>query len=382
MKKILVFNTGSSSIKYKLFEFSDQNHLSVLKRGLIDRIGLPNGPKNHIHALSLIFQGIGSSVSGLSGIPDLVAIGHRVVHCGDKYNKTTIIDKNVIKLLRNYNLVAPLHNPRILEVMKNILDNSGRKGHRDIPNYAVFDSVFYKDLPSVTKIYPLPYEYYQRYGIQRFGFHGISHQYVTENILNRYPMAKRIISIHLGAGSSMTATCDGKPIDTSMGFTPLEGLMMVTRSGNIDTGIVHYLIEKKYLGHRQVDKMLNFESGMVGITGLEADMMDFLHIAGYKVEDANYKPRIDVEKLDKQTIDRVKLALEMYVYRVKKYIGEYYAILGGLDVLVFTGKIGFGSSVIRNKILKDMNHIVCNSCIEAIETDEEIQIAKEILKII
>lgn len=382
MKKILVFNTGSSSIKYKLFSFNEKKELNVLKKGFIDRIGQPYGPKNHTHAMSLIFQGIGSSVEGLSGIPELVAIGHRVVHCGDKYDKTTQIDKNVISTLKDYNLVAPLHNPKILEVMQEILNNSGKSGHRDIPNYAVFDSVFYKDLPKVTKLYPLPYKYYEEYGIQRFGFHGISHQYVTENILARHQKAKKIITIHLGAGSSISAMIDGKPIDTSMGFTPLEGLMMVTRSGNIDAGIIHYLIERKYLSHKQVDAMLNFESGMVGVSGLNTDMMDFLNIAGLKVEDENFKSKIDPTTLDKDTIERTKLALDMYVYRVKKYIGEYYAILGGLDVLAFTGKIGFGSSIIRNRILKGLEHITCNTCIEAIETDEEVQIAKEILKVI
>jgi len=382
MKKILVFNTGSSTLKYKLFEFDNNKNFFELKSGVVDKIGLIHGPKNHSNALSLIFQGTGVSIQGLSGISDLVAIGHRVVHCGDRYTKTTLIDQTVINSLKEYNLLAPLHNPRIIEVIERVLAQGGKNGHRDIPNYAVFDSVFYKDLPLVTKVYPLPYKYYEEYGIKRFGFHGISHQFVTESVRARHKKAKKIISIHLGAGSSITATINGKPIDTSMGFTPLEGLMMVTRSGNIDSGIIHYLIEKKLLTHRQVDPMLNFESGMIGITGIKTDMMNFLNIAGYKVEDSNFHPQINPQNLDEKTIEKAKLAFDMYVYRIKKYIGEYYAILGGVDVIAFTGKIGFGSSVIRNKILENLNHITNNAIIEAVETEEELQIAKEILKVL
>lgn len=379
MKKILVFNAGSSTIKYKIFEV-DKGNLFEIQNGDVGSIGLEHGPESHTHALSILFQGIGIGVKGLAGIPDLVAIGHRVVHCGDKYKKTTLVDKNVISNLKEYNLLAPLHNPKIIEVIETIYKNSQKKEHRSIPNYAVFDSVFYKDLPKVTKIYPLPYEYYEKFNIQRFGFHGISHQYVTESILRRHKNAKRIITIHLGSGCSMTATKNSKPVDTSMGFTPLEGLMMLTRSGNIDAGIIHYLVERGYISHKNIDPMLNFESGMTGISGINTDMMNYLYLAGYKVEDSEFKPQINVKNLRKEEIERVKLAIEMFCYRVKKFIGEYYAILGGVDVLAFTGKIGFGSQIIRKKILDGLEHITKNSTIEAIETDEEMQIAKEILE--
>lgn len=382
MYKILVFNVGSSTIKYKIFEFEKKNDIYEIQSGFVDNIGLEFGPNNHAHALSLIFKGISLSHRGLCGIPGLIAIGHRVVHCGDSFEKTTRIDEDVIKSLKKFNLVAPLHNPKIIEVMEQVIKHSGKSGHRAIPNYAVFDSVFYKDLPKVAKIYPLPYKYYQEYGIKKFGFHGISHQYATENILSRHKNAKKIITIHLGAGSSITASVAGKPIDTSMGFTPLEGLMMVTRSGNIDAGIIHYLIELGYLSHKEVDNVLNFESGMVGITGLKSDMTNFLNIAGYKVEKENFKPSISPASLSKDTIERVKLAIDMYVYRIKKYIGEYHAILGGIDVLAFTGKIGYGSSVIRKMVIDKMDHILKHTVVEAIETDEELQIAKEIIKVI
>ncbi len=380
MNKILVFNTGSSTIKYKLFEIESKNKLVDIKSGTVGRIGLSCGPQNHTHALSLIFEGIGINMRGLSGISGLIAIGHRVVHCGDRYQKTTLVNKEVINNLKDYNLLAPLHNPKIVEVMDSIYKNSQKKEHRSIPNYAVFDSVFYKDLPKVTKMYPLPYEYYEKYGIKRFGFHGISHQYVTESIRRRHKNAKKIITVHLGSGCSMTATRNDKPVDTSMGFTPLEGLMMQTRSGSVDAGIIHYLVERGYISHRGIDPMLNFNSGMVGVTGIETDMLNFLHIAGYKVEDPSFKPQKDLEGLRKEEIERVKLAIDMFVYRVKKYIGEYYAILGGVDVLAFTGKIGFGSSVIREKVLKDLDHITKDAIVEAVETDEELQIAKEIMR--
>jgi len=340
---------------------------------------LPNGPKNHIQALSLLFQSTGVNISGLSKIPELVAIGHRVVHCGNKYKKTTLINREVINDLKDYNLLAPLHNPRIIEVIEDVFNHSGVKGHRDIPNYAIFDSVFFKDIPMVTKVYPLPYKFFRDYGIQRFGFHGISHQFVMENILRRHPNAKKIITIHLGSGSSITAVNNSKPIDTSMGYTPLEGLMMVTRSGNIDAGIIHYLIEKKLLSHKEVDPILNFESGMVGISGIKTDMMNYLHLAGYKVEDEKFHEQINHKQINSEIKDRVKLAIDMYVYRIKKYIGEYYAILGGVDVIAFTGKIGYGSSFIRNSVLDGLNHITKDAIIEAVETDEEMQIAKEIL---
>lgn len=382
MNKLIIFNTGSSSLKYKIFEFDDAKNLKEIRSGYVDRIGQEAGPANHKVALSMIFKGIGTTVKGLSGMDGLVAIGHRVVHCGDKYDKTTLIDNDVIYNLKKYNLLAPLHNPKIIEVIEQIFNENKKKNHRSVPNYAIFDSVFYKDMPKVSKIYPLPYEYYQKHGIKKFGFHGISHQYVFESIISRYKNVKKVISVHLGSGSSISAISNNKPIDTSMGFTPLEGLMMLSRSGNIDAGIIHYLIEKKIISHKDVDHVLNFSSGMVGITGIKTDMLDYLYLSGHKVEVRNYKAKIDREILTKEQIERIKLAIDMYVYRIKKYIGEYYAVLGGVDALVFTGKIGYGSSIIRNKILDGLDHITSNCYIEAIETDEEKQIAKEILKVL
>jgi acetate kinase len=380
-KKILVFNAGSSSLKFKLFEI-DNSEFKLIKKGMVDNIGKSGGPKNHKDALALLFQGFGFGEPSLAKIENLTAIGHRVVHGGDEFNKPTLLNREIVNELKNYNLIAPLHNPKIIEVIEDTLAHSGQKGHRDIPNYAIFDSSYFNDLPLVAKLYPLPYEYYTEHKIKRFGFHGISHKYAVKTVEKLHPNAKKIISIHLGAGCSMTAIKDGAPIDTSMGFTPLEGLMMGTRSGDIDAGIIHYLIEKKITKHNNVDQVLNFESGLLGISGIDSDMRELLHIVGYKIEDKEYSVHAHVKYLEKEKIERAKLAIDMFVYRIKKYIGAYTAILGGCDVLVFTGRMATGSSVIRKLIVKDMEETISNSVIEVIESDEEQQIAEDILKII
>lgn len=379
-ERILVFNTGSTTIKYKLFEIADKENLKLIKQGSVEDIGSGTGPKNHKVAISILFQGFGFDLPYLAKIENLAAIGHRVVHGGNEFNKTTLITDKVIESLKKYNLIAPLHNPGILDVMQDILKNSGQKGHRDIPNYAVFDSSYFGELPNVTKIYPLPYEYYQDYGIRRFGFHGISHQYAVNHVLANDPEANRIISIHLGAGCSMAAIKNGTPIDTSMGFTPLEGLMMATRSGDIDAGIIHYLIERKIIHHSDVDTLLNYNSGLKGVSGVSGDMRELLSIAGCPVENERNVPHVFPSYLTEEKKMRSKLAIEMFIYRIKKYIGAYYAILGGCDALIFTGTIGVKSSFIRNSILEKMDHMLTSAKIEVIETDEELQIAKEIME--
>lgn len=383
MSKILVFNTGSSSLKYKLFDLDQEsNSLALIKQGEVECIGTNEGPKNHRVALDILFKGFGRYEGFLNKIDDLVAIGHRVVHCGDEYNETVQVNEKVIKTLEKYSLNAPLHNPKIIEVMRAILAKSGRAGHRNIPNYAVFDSVYFRNLPKVSKIYPLPYYFYQDYKIQRYGFHGISHRATVENVLSKYPDSKKIISLHLGQGSSAAAILDGKPVDTSMGFTPLEGIMMMTRSGDIDAGIIHWLIENNIIKHPDVDRILNFESGLKGISGLECGMRDLLHLAGYKVDDPNFESSIDPATVEPLSLEKIKLAIEMYIYRIVKYIGAYYAILGGLDVLAFSGKIGAGSSEIRKLITDKIAHLIPNTKIVLASPSEELQIAKEIIPLI
>lgn len=378
-KKILVFNTGSSTLKYKLFETSDSD-VTMIKTGMVQGIGQETGPKNHQIALSILFQGFGFNLPTLANIEGLIAIGHRVVHGGNEFNKTTLLNEAIVTKLCQYNLLAPQHNPHVLEVIKNILKHSGIQGHRDIPNYAVFDTSFYKNLPEVTKIYPLPYEYYSDEGIQRFGFHGISHQHAVNEVMKKYPDAKKIISIHLGGGASMTATKNGEPIETSMGFTPIEGLMMTSRPGDIDPGIIHYLIEKKIIKHSEVNELLNYHCGLFGITDGISDMREILFLADLKMEDPDYKPYSVKEYLSDDKKKRIKLAIDMFVYRIKKYIGSYYAILGGCDVLVFTGRMGSGSSVIREMTMDGLEFMFRDCKIEVVESDEEKEIALEIMR--
>jgi acetate kinase len=293
-----------------------------------------------------------------------------------------LVDKNILKDLEQYNLLAPLHNPPIIEVINSILSISGKKGHRNIPNYAVFDTTFFKDLPDVTKIYPLPYSFYESFGIKRYGFHGISHQYTYEQAKKKYPQINKVITIHLGSGSSMTAIKDGKPIDTSMGFTPLEGLMMATRSGDIDAGIIHYLIETKRITHKEVDNILNHESGLLGISGMRHEVKDLLYMADYPVEESGYKFNA-VNPMELSTENKIKaqLALDMYIYRIKKYIGAYTAALGGCDAIVFTGAVGEGSSFLRTKILENLECILTNTIIDVVKQDEARQIAYEIISL-
>jgi len=383
MKQILIINTGSSSIKFKLFDVSENNELEVTKSGKIDRIGSPHGPENHKAALSMLFHGLEIGPTFLFKIPNLIAIGHRVVHGGDEYNKTTLLTKEISKDLEKYNLLAPLHNPAILDVIDAVVAASNKKEHRTISNYAVFDTAFFRDLPDVAKIYPLPYNFYSEKKVRKYGFHGISHQYAYEKVQEKYPEAKKIITVHLGAGSSMTAILDGKPIDTSMGFTPLEGLMMATRPGDFDAGIIHYLISQKIFKHEDVDYILNNESGMLGISGTRSDVKDILYLAGYPVEDPVYRFKaFHNAELSPENRRRAQLALAMYVYRIKKYIGSYQAILGGVDVLVFTGAVGAGSQFIRNQVCNGLEHILSATKIEVVVSDEETQIAKEIIKLL
>lgn len=379
MKKILVLNTGSSSIKYKLFELTE-NSLAEIKKGEIGGIGLPDGPKNHQVALTLLFEGFGLRDGVLNKIDDLEAIAHRVVYGGCEYQKPTLVSIKIIKNLSKYNSLAPLHNIPILKVMESVFNNSGKSGHRNVPNYAVFDTEFYSDLPDKTKYYPIAQKYQKKFNIQRFGFHGLSHKNSFYEAVKKFGNIDRMISIHLGAGCSITAIKDGQVVDTSMGFTPLEGLMMGTRCGDIDPGIILYLLSKR-MSSKDISCLLNNQSGLLGVSEASSDMKDILFLAGEKIEEV-YQPKLSLTNLSSQYQQNAKLALEMFVYRVQKYIGAYMAALGGLDVLTFTGEIGIGSSVVRTMILKDIKELVNGVKILIIPTDEEYQIAKEILPLI
>lgn len=380
MKRILIFNAGSSSLKYKLFAFDEQNkQITLEKSGEVDKIGTAEGPKNHTLALSILFEGFGLRSGFLQKIQNLAAIGHRVVHGGANHQNIEIVNDKLISGLSQLNHLAPIHNPPIIEVMQRVFQSGQVTDHRTIPNYAAFDTAFYADLPMVASIYPIPYSYYEVDKIKRYGFHGLSHKNALEAIEDKFGKLRSMISIHLGAGASITAIKNSLPVDTSMGFTPMEGLMMGTRCGDIDPGIILHLMKSKKMNAAEISNLLNFESGILGISGIVSDMKDLLYIAGYEVEDPNYSPSNKIINLPQIYKTKAKLAIEMFVYRIKKYIGAYNAILGNTDALAFTGKICCGSSIIRKMILQDMGHILGHTKILIVDTDEELQITKEII---
>lgn len=349
--RILVINSGSTSLKYKLFNSED---LGEEKSGYIQNIG-QGEVKDHKEALELALKEIGD-------LDRIKVVGHRVVHGGEEFVETTKINSEELKKLEKYNDLAPLHNPANLmgiEAALNLLP--------DVPNYACFDTAFYKDLPEKVYKYAIPEKYYKEHGIRRYGFHGLSHQYVVEQYSETTPNPSlprrgnktKIISCHLGGGCSITASIGSKAIDTSMGFTPMEGLIMMSRSGDIDPGVITYLQRKENLGAEEINKILNFESGVYGICG-EKDWLKVLS---------------RVEEGDKSA----KLAFDMFCLRVQKYIGAYCAELGGLDVLIFTGSIGSGDSKTREVICEGLPFFE-DVKIKAVKTNEELMIAKEILE--
>lgn len=336
--KILVINSGSTSLKYKLFNI---DNLEEEKRSNIQNIG-QDKVKNHKEALVIALKEIGD-------LERIKVVGHRVVHGGEEFTKTTQIDSNNLGKLEKYNDLAPLHNPANLmgiEASMNLLPEA--------PNYACFDTAFYKDLEEEVYRYAIP----EKFKVRKYGFHGLSHQFVIEKYKNSN---SKVISCHLGGGCSITASIGGRAIDTSMGFTPMEGLVMMSRSGDIDPGVITYLQRKENLGAEEIDKLLNFESGVYGICG-EKNWLNVL------------KRMKDGDKL-------AKLAFDIFCLRVKKYIGAYYAELGGLDILLFTGSIGSGDSKTREAVCKNLpflNEIK----VKAIKTNEGLQIAKQIIKLI
>jgi acetate kinase len=356
--QILVFNLGSTSLKYKLFVIDKKKNFKVLKKGEFNNLG-ENKKMNHDEALRV-------SIRKLDNLTDIVAVGHRVVHGGNEFTEPCIVNQNVLKSLEKYNQLAPLHNPYNLLGIRNCLIYFGT-----IPNIAVFDTAFFKNLPLKTKIYPIPFEFYQNFGIERFGFHGISHQYVAEKAAQKLkkPLEKlKLITCHLGGGCSVTAIKNGQPVDTSMGFTPLEGLVMMTRSGDIDSGVIlqiqKYLIEQNLnLNGQQVikktEEILNNESGIKGISGID----DYLKL----LKNIKKNPR-------------AKLAFDIFIYRIQKYISAYWGILNGADAVIFTGKIGVGRAITRKAICKDLKFLK-RTKILTIPTDEELAIAKDCAKI-
>ena len=332
--KILVLNCGSSSIKYKLF---DMDSKEVIAQGGIEKIGLkgsflkftlPNGEKKilekdipeHTVGVEFILHTLTDTEYGaIKSLDEINAVGHRMVHGGERFSKSVLLDKEVLEAFTACNDLAPLHNPANLkgvDAISAILPN--------IPQVGVFDTAFHQTMPDYAYLYAVPYELYEKYGVRRYGFHGTSHRYVSQRVceyLGVKPEGLKLITCHIGNGGSIAAIKDGKCIDTTMGLTPLEGLMMGTRSGDIDAGAVTFIMDKEGLNTTGISNLLNKKSGVLGVSGVSSDMRE-LEAA---VAEGNPK---------------AILAEKMYFYRIKKYIGAYAAALGGVDVILFTGGVG------------------------------------------
>jgi acetate kinase len=343
--KILVLNSGSSSIKFQLFEMTSQ---TILCKGLVDRIGLSESSlkmtagdtkkeikdeiKNHHDALSLAIDLLLETLKLTNEAIDVV--GHRVVHGGEFFNQPTIVNTDVLQKIKDISFLAPLHNPANIEVVETAI-----KLFPTAKQVAVFDTAFHQTMPEKAFRYAIPNSYYKKHNIRAFGFHGTSHLFVSKaaaEYLNKPIDTFNAISIHLGNGCSMAAIKNGKSIDTSMGFSPLAGLMMGTRSGDIDPSVLLYLQEKANLSIDEINKLLNKQSGLLGITG-SSDLRDVLQ-------------RYD------QGDEEAVLAVELYTYRIKKYIGSYLAVIGEeLDAIIFTAGVGENSAVIREKSLDNLS---------------------------
>lgn len=348
---ILVLNNGSSSVKYKLI---DSDTKRVLAEGGVEKIGLPDsfikfktpdGKKetvvvsmpDHKEAIRQVFKVLTDPEKGvIRNLNEINAVGHRVVHGMEYFNKSVLITPEVIERVKECYPVAPLHNPANITGIEAILDLLP-----EVPQVAVFDTAFHQTMPAKAYMYALPYEDYEKYGIRRYGFHGTSHRYVSRRACEFLGLdyeKQRIITCHIGNGGSITAIRDGKSVDTSMGLTPTEGLMMGTRVGDVDPGALTYLMERRDIGYKELQKIINKESGVLGVSGISNDMRDIE--AG--IEAGN---------------ERAILAMDMYEYRILKYIGAYTAALGGADVIVFTGGVGENQISTRENICKSLQYL-------------------------
>ena len=349
--KVLVLNSGSSSIKYQLFNMEDE---SVLARGIVERIGIADSfleqeniegeeilwqedVPDHSRGISLVIDALQDEEKGvLKDMDEINALGHRVVHGGEKFADSVLITSEVVEKIEEVSELAPLHNPPNLAGIKEC-----QRLMPDKPQVGVFDTAFHQTMPEEAYIYALPYEYYQKYGIRRYGFHGTSHKFVSRRaaeLMDKALEELKIITCHLGNGASVAAVDQGRSVDTSMGLTPLEGLVMGTRCGDIDPAIVPFLQKKEGLEPEEVDSIMNKESGLLGISGISNDSRD-------------------VSEAAQQGNKRARLAAKVFNYRVKKYIGAYAAAMGGTDAIVFTAGIGENDGAIRAAILENLEFL-------------------------
>lgn len=369
--KILVLNCGSSSVKYKLIALSG-NEQNILAEGGVEKVGLPdsflkfkyNGEKvtinasmpNHNVAIRIILDNLTSEKYGcIKNFDEIEAVGHRLVHGGEKFNSSVLINDEVIAKVKECYDLAPLHNPVNIagvDAISEILP--------DVPQVGVFDTAFHQTMPSYAYMYGLPYEMYEKYGVRRYGFHGTSHRYVSRRaceFLGLEYEKQRIITCHIGNGGSITAIKDGKSVDTSMGMTPVEGLIMGTRCGDVDPGALLYIQQKEHLDHEGMQALINKKSGVAGLTGVSSDMRD-------------------IEKAVEEGNERAIMALNMYEYRITKYIGAYTAALGGVDVIVFTGGVGENQTGTRERICKQLAFLGIEFDVEKNKTrGEEIELS-------
>lgn len=347
----MVLNCGSSSIKYKLFEMETR---TILAQGGVEKIGLsdsflqvklPSGEKvkiekpmpEHTIGIQLILDSlVDEKIGCLKSLKEIDAVGHRVVHGGEKFNKSVLITPEVKEMIVKCIDLAPLHNPANLKGIEAI-----EKTLPGVPQVGVFDTAFHQTMPDEAYMYAIPYELYEKYAIRRYGFHGTSHRYVSARVceyLGVDPKGKKIITAHIGNGGSCTAVLDGKSVDTSMGLTPIEGLMMGTRSGDLDLGAATYIMDKEHLTTAEFSTLVNKKSGLLGVSGVSSDARDIENaIAGGN--------------------KRADLARRMFIYRVKKYIGAYAAALDGVDIIVFTGGIGENDTYVRGEIAKGLGYL-------------------------
>ncbi|GIN74733.1 acetate kinase [Bacillus sp. J14TS2] len=393
MAKIFAVNAGSSSLKFQLFDMPEEK---VITKGLIERIGLKDSVftinvgterhketldiANHEEAVALLLDRL-ISLGVIQSLNEIEGVGHRVVHGGEVFSDSSLIDQDTLKKIEDLSELAPLHNPANATGIKEF-----QKALPNVPQVAVFDTAFHQTMPENSFLYSLPYDYYKEYGIRKYGFHGTSHKYVSERaaeLLERPLSQIRLISCHLGNGASIAAIKGGKSLDTSMGFTPLAGVTMGTRSGNIDPALIPYVMEKTGKTADEVIDVLNKKSGMLGVSGFSSDLRDI----ELEANNGNH---------------RAELALDIFADRIHKYLGSYAARMSGVDAIIFTAGIGENSATIRAKVLNglefmgvywdpNLNNVRGQELfvnyphspvkVIVIPTNEEIMIAKDVVRL-
>ncbi len=353
--KVLVLNSGSSSLKFQLIDMTDEN---MLCKGTIERIGeeidteeenisytvadnkikFNREVKDHAAAINTVMWLLVESEGAvIKSFAEVDAIGHRVVQGGDKYTKSVLIDDKVVADLESLIPLAPLHNPANIEGYKACREIIGP----DVPQVAVFDTAFHSTMPQKAYMYAVPYEYYEKYSVRKYGFHGTSHKYISQRCaeyMHEDITKLKLITCHIGNGASITAVKNGKCVDTSMGFTPLDGFMMGTRSGGVDPSVVTYIEQKLNMSPEEMDEILNKESGVKAISGISSDDRD-------------------ISKAQKEGDERATLAHEMQAYQIAKYIGSYAAAMNGVDAIVFTGGIGENGFWLRSKVCSYLGYL-------------------------